>query len=143
MKHQMRNRYETNTWMGSHSYWNGYCNLCGWNIVNVVNAGGTMIDYISRENAIEAICVKGTQKEREGVCTMTMAEIKQSGVDIISSLPAADVKPVIHGKWVNKSTEDGRFTYKACSVCGFPHRAFFEFNFCSNCGADMRGNDND
>ena len=51
--------------------------------------------------------------------------------------PAADVRPVVRGRWVEKPYMLG--TTNVCSVCGenygMPHR---KFKFCPNCGADMR-----
>ncbi len=46
-------------------------------------------------------------------------------------LPAADVRPVIHAKWI-----DG-----GCSACNFFVDCFDapDFSFCPNCGANMRG----
>ena len=60
----------------------------------------------------------------------------------IEAEPAADVVPVVHGKWIKVGVW-GR-VYR-CSQCG----NFLDFdavnagrgdaNFCPNCGADMRG----
>lgn len=51
---------------------------------------------------------------------------------------AADVRPVVQGRWIEKPYLLG--TTNVCSVCGenygMPHG---EYNFCPNCGADMRG----
>jgi hypothetical protein len=49
-------------------------------------------DLISRAAAINAICEDGTQLERQGQYTMTMAERKQRDADILDALPSA--KPV-------------------------------------------------
>ena len=49
-------------------------------------------------------------------------------------IPAADVRPVVRGKWENKGCDVWR-----CSQCGYgimPWNA--GQNFCPNCGADMR-----
>lgn len=50
------------------------------------------MDLISRQAAIEAICEDGTQLERQGQYSMTMAERKQRDVDILDALPS--VHPV-------------------------------------------------
>lgn len=50
------------------------------------------LDNISRAEAINAICEDGTQLERQGQYTMTMAERKQRDADILDALPSA--KPV-------------------------------------------------
>ena len=48
----------------------------------------------------------------------------------IKSIPAADVRPVVRGHWI-----DG-----ACSNCGFFTDVVMSrfFSYCPNCGADMR-----
>ena len=52
--------------------------------------------------------------------------------------PAADVRPVVRGRWIEKPYLLG--TTNVCSVCGenygMPHG---KYNFCPNCGADMKG----
>lgn len=49
-----------------------------------------------------------------------------------------DVRPVVRGRWIEKPYLLG--TTNVCSVCGenygMPHG---KYNFCPNCGADMRG----
>jgi hypothetical protein len=68
-----------------------------------------------------------------GIFKVPMADL----VDIFSEIPAADVAPVVHGRWV-----DGK-----CSNCGVDiptddaHDAIFEneCRFCYYCGATMDG----
>ena len=93
-----------------------------------------MADYISRETALELIdnapIIAGNENE-----TLISAP-KLS--DKVYCLPAADVRPVVRGKWeVGGMFDDiGR-----CSCCHymFPSdTAMTEFRFCPNCGADMR-----
>lgn len=45
--------------------------------------------------------------------------------------PKADVAEVVHGEWV-----DG-YKRQSCSVCHY--RGMRSWNYCPNCGADMRG----
>ena len=57
-----------------------------------------------------------------------------------NEIPAADVRPVVRGKWVNYGDEY-RPDIKCC-ICGQRKPILlgnFNFNFCTNCGADMRG----
>lgn len=56
-------------------------------------------------------------------------------LDDLEDYPAADVRSVVHGKWLRT------LTYWAyCSVCGEepPDETNTTTNFCPNCGADMR-----
>ena len=50
------------------------------------------------------------------------------------------------GEWINKHEWDNGFLERECSLCGvmkpiLMHTA--KINFCPNCGADMRGEDNE
>lgn len=55
---------------------------------------------------------------------------------ILLALPAADVREVVRGKWIQKKS----WTRGVCSACSW-EIAFVtgnSYNFCPNCGADMR-----
>ena len=56
----------------------------------------------------------------------------------IESIPAADVAPVRHGKWIFYDAND---LIDRCSLCGEerPSRMFYRSNYCPNCGARMDG----
>lgn len=59
---------------------------------------------------------------------------------IIAGMPAADVAPVVHGRWNNM---DGYKTRKVCSECGWDVPEYGKFySYCPNCGAKMDGGDN-
>jgi len=67
------------------------------------------------------------------------------GIDIyIENMPAADVQPVKHGKWVQDKWQD------KCTNCEKRLEDLFEgdfyydceeLHFCPNCGAKMDGDD--
>ena len=90
-------------------------------------------DYISRDAAIDAVDVCNLHR---GIIDALQA--------IISDIPAADVRPVVRGEWIdirpiNQSTFERiaiKGAYNKCSLCG--RLCFFEENFCPKCGADMR-----
>lgn len=54
--------------------------------------------------------------------------------DFIASLPAADVRPVVRGKWMHKEITSDFHVIGQCSVCKERRRID---NYCPNCGADM------
>jgi hypothetical protein len=58
--------------------------------------------------------------------------------DRLDEIPAADVRPVVRGEW--RQTKDEFGIYNKCSVCGKEYYCgpIAPFNFCPNCGADMR-----
>ena len=81
-------------------------------------------EYISREAALNAI------EETDTMCDLT-PDAYDRARRYIERIPAADVAPVRHGKWV--SCGGGKRT---CSECN--HFAFrVVCNYCPNCGAKM------
>lgn len=57
--------------------------------------------------------------------------------DVVNRLrlvPAADVRPVVHGRWV-ETTNDVFHRIPTCLVCGT--ETLIKYNFCPNCGAKM------
>jgi len=103
-----------------------------------------MAEYIEREKAIELL----SQPIRMSMCLSTEEchhKIAQQRIDryLIENIPAADVRPVVRGKW-NRTDAYPHRLY--CSVCYKTYlkndelleRWEFPLNFCPNCGADMR-----
>ena len=76
----------------------------------------------------------------------------QGIVERIRAIPAADVRPVVRGRWLNVGRHHEGESVKlsdgcpmmacCCSVCGEylvgSDEYFCKGNFCPNCGADMR-----
>lgn len=97
-----------------------------------------MSDYISREAAFDAIFGQfcASSDETEAALNSAFEDIK--------SIPAADVRPVKRGKWIDMGD------FISCSSCSATRLKEFESdygkvmrldaraNFCPNCGADMR-----
>ena len=66
----------------------------------------------------------------------------------IDAIPAADVRPVVHGTWIpvmahytNGRVEQAREEVYSplfkCSECGFEWISYDDINFCPKCGAMM------
>ena len=91
-----------------------------------------MAEYIEREAAFNAILKLVPKVDDDGYCWV----IRGDAATAINSLPAADVRPVVRGKWI-RPTRVPDSVLSECSVCGFGTGAY-TFNFCPNCGADMR-----
>ena len=96
-----------------------------------------MTDYISRRAAIEAVDECTKLKIADDFYTVYTEDMK----DMIADIPAADVRENVKGEWIVESVdlfhgEEVGESY-ICSVCG--KDAFDKFDFCPNCGADMRG----
>lgn len=79
-----------------------------------------MSDLINRQEAIDALEWKWAGK---------------AALDAIKALPSAERK----GKWINKPNVYG---VAYCSECDFELH-INDTNFCPNCGADMRGEEDE
>ena len=58
----------------------------------------------------------------------------------VHSMPAADVAPVVRGEWISRFAKHWKGKDE-CGECGFherDHRDLSHYNYCPNCGADMR-----
>ena len=98
-----------------------------------------MAEYIEREAVLKTV------KRMDGVGGMAVL-CREDVEKAINNAPAADVAPVVHGRWVDKMVRDWH-----CSECGkkVPRQVYFDgycyadkLNYCPNCGADMRGDGN-
>ena len=81
-------------------------------------------EYIEREAAIKAI---------ENDCIELVYYTKEDAVQCVKAIPAADVAPVVHGRWIASHDE-----FCACSICKYPfYVGWNQANYCPNCGARM------
>lgn len=88
-----------------------------------------MAEYIKREDAINLL-----HYHADEACSAVVADFE--------SIPAADVAPVVHGRWV-QCFEDWRKQIEGdkCSACNFEHYgcSINHYHYCPNCGAKMYG----
>ena len=97
-----------------------------------------MAEYIEREYVLK--CMEDSYKNA-GIS----AEAKAKMTRWLNKAPAADVRPVVRGKWYGEADgyADGELVYDmwSCPICGKRFEEWEEkpdWNFCPNCGADMR-----
>ena len=101
-----------------------------------------MAEYIEREATIELLRSLGSRDYRREKGTI------QDAIKMVSSseyTPAADVAPVLHGRWIDKGE------YAVCTECGGRSGTQYDgvepiplmTQFCPHCGAKMDGGDND
>lgn len=91
-------------------------------------------EYIDRETALEKVIeVKHHDPELSGV--VLHRYIKEVA---LKNIPAADVAPVVHGRWIEKTAHDRR-RYFECFNCGKQENKHTAIRggFCWNCGAKM------
>ena len=80
-------------------------------------------EYIGRDAAIEAMYKDAEAHPNHSFWT--------SQFEALMDIPAADVRPVVRGKWIINGWSI------RCSECRYD-MPFSVRNFCPNCGADMR-----
>ena len=101
--------------------------------------GGVMAEYIEREALLKnARSVLEFRKQHN----MDAKEI-YSVISWLKWVPAADVAPVVHGRWIKneKASENHVEAIYVCSACQ-NWEAWGETektNYCPNCGARMDG----
>lgn len=81
-----------------------------------------MAEYIEREAALRTAHIM----RPEDKCLETE----------LMKIPAADVAPVVHGRWIDNGIPGSMLS--GCSVCGFTCGAY-SFFYCPHCGARMDG----
>ena len=104
-----------------------------------------MSDLISRSVLIEAITDVEVAWDMDGNYTTYDST---TIVDIINEQPTVEAKPVIHGEWIEKWDREHFFSSCICSNCGKGTcrdslMKWVKGAFCQNCGADMRGGNNE
>lgn len=94
-----------------------------------------IIDATSLKVAVTRYCEIKARNTRRKVLRECISEICRDICFAIDAAPSADVRENVKGKW------EPRGGYYYCSQCGARYEwgGYFSTNFCSNCGADMRG----
>lgn len=90
-----------------------------------------MAEYIERRKAAEVLCNVICGSDR-GLCISTPENCQQKKMLALYELAAADVAPVVHGRWIVTDVI-------TCSECQHFTRSEFagRWNYCPNCGARM------
>lgn len=86
-----------------------------------------MAEYIKREAVIDLIT---RRYENPEICTQE-----------INSIPAADVAPVVHGRWEQDADGDWYCTNcnEVVAICESGRERTYRKPYCPNCGAKMGG----
>jgi hypothetical protein len=104
-----------------------------------------MSDYISRDEAIESVAGLVSTMS---VCVskdecIGMQSMKIRSVGALRDVPAADVAPVVHGKWIPVTNGRGGSECNMCHAYAPSYQSGAEYNspYCPECGAKMDGGD--
>ena len=97
-----------------------------------------MDEYIKRETAVRMVMAAKWEDGSDGAMAM----------EIVASAPAADVAPVVHGRWLGEGDgyADGEIVFDVwhCSECDYciddgTDDPSMLPRYCPNCGAKMDG----
>ena len=74
------------------------------------------------------------------------SEMHRLLVQVIAHQPTIDAEPVRHGKWIKADSQQyfrKHYPCFTCSECGYRKDSQKKWNYCPNCGADMKGAEDD
>ena len=108
-------------------------------------------EYISRKAAMEYL-YRALNADPDGNCPScvhdehdcqydrcwTLMDFCEK-IEYLGYVPAADVVPVRHGRWIKTIGENGVTSACRCTICGYEDNRYSLFNYCPNCGARMDG----
>lgn len=103
-----------------------------------------MAEYIERGTGVSIFRAKANM-----AVLMDVAPYFEKAAQMLEQLPAADVAPVVHGRWIHSRYEDcsEQFELVKCSQCNHEAYAMAFYvrggNYCPNCGAKMDGGADD
>jgi len=109
--------------------------------------GAAMAEYIERNKLLlylNDIWLTATPTDMMADDEKQMAICRCMGLndamDAVKAFPAADVREVVHGRWMKSYADHEAFGVRPfihyCSVCN--QMIAFRTFYCPNCGADMR-----
>lgn len=93
-----------------------------------------MAEYIERETLLTDVCNDQCGEKYSGVCENCRI------IALIADMPAADVAPVVHGRWefLGPNRLIKECMCGTCSVCKVRSKYIVNTMLCPNCGAHMR-----
>lgn len=92
-------------------------------------------DYILRGDVVGAVLLSNRVFKTGFYSDEIISDTIEAAVKAVEILPAADVAPVVHGRWV---TEYEGLPF--CSVCDYDGYGYMFSPYCPNCGAKMDEN---
>ena len=94
-------------------------------------------EYIRRAEALRAV-----QKQRGANRSPAQNDMLDRICRNIKNMPAADVAPVRHGRWIYTDLAAQWYGKDECNECTYhehDRRDLSHFNYCPGCGAKMDG----
>ena len=101
-----------------------------------------MAEYIELEEAVKAFNNFDAGRADSPSCTLLTPE---EFAEYLYEIPAADVAPVVHGRWEQDADGDWYCTNcdEVVAICESGRERTYRKPYCPNCGAKMDGGDRD
>ena len=100
-----------------------------------------MAEYIEREAVHEILERYQTAphiKQKTHFSKGMLTAIR-SCIELVDIVPAADVVPAVHGRWVKRANTKGQVYCSGCATLEEITDNNFKSTYCPNCGARMDG----
>lgn len=97
-----------------------------------------MAEYIDRQAVLDAIFPVDPENDGSDGCTVVLQNQSFTSTEIegiVCSIPAADVRPVVHADWFF----DSEWWDYVCTHCHGRIGNVKRYKFCPHCGAQMNG----
>ena len=99
-----------------------------------------LIDAVALADEVFTITIHATgMRNGKTLLQECLEKYRNEVLRTICKAPTVDAKEVVHGRWVD--TDYKPDIYCKCSVCGRRTYVYDDYNYCPNCGADMRDGD--
>jgi hypothetical protein len=99
------------------------------------------MDYISRDEALQAL--EGAKMYVTGmrigktILTEYATQCRQQYINVLNSIPSADVAPVRRGRWITVGKTPNGVIVRKCSYCDTVRKGGVKSKYCRDCGAHM------
>lgn len=79
---------------------------------------------------------------RQALCEYALNQ-KNKSITLNDIMRFPSAQPRMRGRWTKGINENGVTTSLFCSECNYENKHWYEWNYCPNCGADMRTKETD
>lgn len=100
------------------------------------DAFAEFIKYAIKTQKYDSLKINDTTLTVAEVLECVVAELEGTGIDGFKNNPT--IEPRKKGKWKKGVGENGVTTSLFCSECNYENTHWYDWNYCPNCGADMR-----
>ena len=94
----------------------------------------------------DALVLALLKKAFDDVIQTGNTEVHRLLIQVVAHQPTIDAEPVKRGKWIKADSQQyfrKHYPCFTCSECGYKKDSQKKWNYCPNCGAYMKGTEDD